>query len=109
MIAGIHGKEKVRLKIICADPRSSEAYPSCQPSNVEATVVFVLVTEDIHECLALRCLPGRMPFLIRLHIELDFVRTAPRSHTSRRRRVLSKDRRCQKEDNEHHFEHRHRP
>src|SRR5207249_12209348 len=84
MIAGIHGKEKIRLAFVGSDPRAIEPHSHC------GTTLNIL--EDVDEGLATIRGCHRMLLLVRLYVEIRLAGAA--AATARRRwwRVLRQDR-----------------
>src|SRR5437879_19315 len=84
MIAGIHGKEKIRLAFVGSDPRAIEPHSHC------GTTLNIL--EDVDEGLATIRGCHRMLLLVRLYVEIRLAGAA--AATGRRRwwRVLRQDR-----------------
>src|ERR1700674_321759 len=99
MIAGVYGKEKIGLALVGPDPYAIEPYPHRR--------AMLHVLEDIDERLGSFRRRDRVLLVVCLHLELRLTRAAATIGSTRCRRVLRKDGRCEQKDYEKRFHHNH--
>jgi hypothetical protein len=97
VIAGVDWKEEIRPVAIRSHPCAIKAKSPRWISSVDSNVVSPGIADCVDQRLASLWLCGRMVFLVRLHLEVNFIGPAPRSRETRCRRILSKHRKSEEQ------------
>jgi hypothetical protein len=105
VIAGFHGKEKVRPVAVSAYPCAINAESRWRRSNVEGNLVGPGCANHVYQPLASVGLCRWVLLLVRFHIKVNFIRAATGSRESVRRGILSKSWRSKKQHNQGSPEH----
>src|SRR5690348_9162229 len=100
VVAGVHGKEKVRPVAVRSYPGAIDSESRRWRSNVDINIVGQGTADYVYQCLASVRLCRCVLLLVRFHLEVDFLRPATGSCERIRRRILSKNRRSKKQHNQ---------